>query len=92
MAQRKQRKWVMTNSLVECPNSLVLPFEAKEWIENTFERALFNLVWKDDEPVSIIVTVHNGEKFFLSKGKNLVDIQQELESWRKNGITNSEDE
>jgi len=65
----------MTNSLMECHNSLVLPFEAKAWIEDTFERALFNLVWKDDEPVSIIVTVHNGEKFFLSKGKSLVDIQ-----------------
>ena len=82
----------MMNSLVECNNSTVLPFEAKTWIESTFERALFNLVWKDDEPVSIIVTVHNGEKFFMSKGTNLVDIQQELESWRTNGVAPSEDE
>ena len=70
----------------------MLPFEAKAWIEDTFERALFNVVWENDEPVSIIVTVHKGEKFFLSKGKTLVDIQQELESWRKNSTTNSEDE
>ena len=70
----------------------MLPFEAKTWIESTFERALFNLVWKDGEPVSIIVTVHNGEKFFMSKGTNLVDIQQELESWRNNGVAPSEDE
>ena len=70
----------------------MLPFEAKAWIEDTFERALFNVVWENDEPVSIIVTVHKGEKFFLSKGKTLVDIQQELETWNSNGITNSEDE
>ena len=82
----------MTNSLVECYNFTVLPFEAKAWIEDTFERALFNVVWENDEPVSIIVTVHKGEKFFLSKGKTLVDIQQELETWNSNGITNSEDE
>ena len=70
----------------------MLSFEAKEWIEATFERALFNVIWENDEPVSIIVTVHNGDKFFLSKGKNLVDIQQELENWYNNGIINSVDE
>ena len=71
----------------------MLSVEAKEWIENTFERALFNVVWENDEPVSIIVTVRKGDKFFLSKGKNLVDIQQELENWNNNGIiTNSADE
>ena len=81
----------MTNSL-ECLNSVVLTSEAKEWIESTFERVFFNVVWENDEPVSIIVTVRKGEKFFLSKGKNLVDIQRELENWYNNGITTSADE
>ena len=71
----------MTNSL-ECPNITVLPFEAKAWIEDTFERALFNVVWENEEPVSLIVTVNKDGQFFLSKGKSLVDIQQELESWK----------
>jgi hypothetical protein len=70
----------------------VLASEAKEWIEDTFERVLFNIVWENDEPVSIIVTVHKDEKFFLSKGKTLVDIQQELEKWNNNCISNSADE
>ena len=91
MALKEQKKWTM-NYLVECNSSIVLPFEAKEWIESTFERALFNLVWEDGEPVSIIVTVHSDEKFFMSKGTNLVDIQQELDSWRNNGVAPSEDE
>jgi len=82
----------MTNSL-EGLNFTVLASEAKDWIEDTFERVLFNIVWDNDEPVAIIVTVHKDEKFFLSKGQNLVDIQQELENWNNNGIiTNSADE
>jgi len=70
----------------------VLASEAKSWIEDTFERVLFNVVWENDEPVAIIVTVHKNEKFFLSKGQNLVDIQQELEKWNNNCISNSADE
>ena len=73
----------MTNFLGCSP--LLLSFEAKLWIENTFERALFNVVWENEEPVSLIVTVHKGEKFFLSKGTTLVDIQQDLEEWQNNG-------
>ena len=69
----------MTNSL-ECSLAL-LSFEAKAWIESTFERALFNVVWDNGEPISLIVTVHKGDNFILSKGKTLVDIQQELENW-----------
>ena len=82
---------MMTNSL-ECLNSIVLASEAKEWLEDTFERVLFNVVWENDEPVSLIVTVHKGEKFFLSRGKTLVDIQQELENWYNTDIANSVDE
>jgi len=82
---------MMTNSL-ECLNPIVLASEAKDWIEDTFERVLFNVVWENDEPIAIIVTVHKDDKFFLSKGKTLVDIQQELEKWYNNGISNSVDE
>jgi len=70
----------------------VLASEAKDWIEATFERVLFNIVWENDEPSAIIVTVHKDEKFFLSQGKNLVDIQQELEKWYNNGVFSSADE
>lgn len=73
-----------TNSLIYSESSL-LPFEAKIWIEDTFDRTLFNVVWENDEPVSLIVTVNHNNSFHLSKGRTLVEIRQELEEWKNNG-------
>ena len=69
----------MTTNSTMFSGSSLLPFEAKNWIEDTFEKALFNVVWENDEPVSLIVTVRKGDDFFLSKGTNLVDIKADLE-------------
>ena len=68
----------------------LLSYEAKTWIEDTFDRALFNVVWENDEPVSLIVTVHYNNSFHLSKGKTLVEIRQELEEWQNNGYPTRE--
>ena len=70
--------------------SSLLPFEAKTWIEDTFDRSLFNVVWENDEPVSLIVTVNYLNSFYLSKGITLVEIQRELEEWKNNGYPRRE--
>jgi|TARA_R110000824_G_scaffold147237_2_gene316701 hypothetical protein len=68
----------------------VLLYEAKTWIENSFDRSLFNIVWSNDEPVSLIVTVFHLGIFHLSKGENLIEIKQDLEEWQNNGYPERE--
>jgi hypothetical protein len=73
-----------TNSLTYSDLSL-LPYEAKIWIDDSFDRSLYNVVWANDEPVSLIVTVSHLGVFHLSKGITLVEIQRELAEWQSNG-------
>ena len=80
-----------TNSTISNgSDTSLLPFEAKQWIENTFHRSLFNVVWENDEPVSLIVTVNYYSTFYMSKGTTLVEIQQELQEWQSKGYPEPE--